>query len=75
MPLGWRNLRSLFPFSPWPCAQNLEDVDTYDASVVNCLQDFSSEIANEQCKEQVGAGLGRDGWEACWGAEARKGNV
>ena len=33
--------------------QDLDDIDTYDSSVVNCLQDYSAEIKSEQCKSQV----------------------
>ena len=33
--------------------QDLDDIDTYDSSVVNCLQDYSAEIKSEQCKAQV----------------------
>ncbi|GLI58992.1 hypothetical protein VaNZ11_000814 [Volvox africanus] len=32
---------------------DLDDMDTYDSSVINCLQDYSAEIKNSQCKAQV----------------------
>ncbi|GIL97843.1 hypothetical protein Vretimale_3387, partial [Volvox reticuliferus] len=32
---------------------DLDDMDTYDSSVINCLQDYSAEIKNPQCKAQV----------------------
>eukprot|EP00197_Chlamydomonas_leiostraca_P010927 CAMPEP_0202884756 /NCGR_PEP_ID=MMETSP1391-20130828/41312_1 /ASSEMBLY_ACC=CAM_ASM_000867 /TAXON_ID=1034604 /ORGANISM="Chlamydomonas leiostraca, Strain SAG 11-49" /LENGTH=982 /DNA_ID=CAMNT_0049567983 /DNA_START=167 /DNA_END=3115 /DNA_ORIENTATION=+ len=32
---------------------DLDDIDTYDSSVVNCLQDYSAEIKNAECKRQV----------------------
>lgn len=40
-----------------PCllaaAQDLDDIDTYDSSVINCLQDYSTEIKSGECKSQV----------------------
>ncbi|GFR44890.1 hypothetical protein Agub_g6234 [Astrephomene gubernaculifera] len=32
---------------------DLDDIDTYDSSVINCLQDYSGEIKNGECKAQV----------------------
>ncbi|KAG1656262.1 hypothetical protein FOA52_011910 [Chlamydomonas sp. UWO 241] len=32
---------------------DLDDIDTYDSSIINCLQDYAPEIANAECKEQV----------------------
>ncbi|KAG2452551.1 hypothetical protein HYH02_002788 [Chlamydomonas schloesseri] len=32
---------------------DLDDIDTYDSSVINCLQDYSAEIKNSECKSQV----------------------
>ncbi|MEW5299471.1 MAG: hypothetical protein WDW36_002486 [Sanguina aurantia] len=32
---------------------DLDDIDTYDSSVINCLQDYSSEIKTSECKKQV----------------------
>ncbi|EFJ50582.1 hypothetical protein VOLCADRAFT_103797 [Volvox carteri f. nagariensis] len=32
---------------------DLDDMDTYDSSVINCLQDYADEIKNAQCKSQV----------------------
>ncbi len=28
-------------------------MDTYDSSVINCLQDYSAEIKSQECKRQV----------------------
>lgn len=36
-----------------PVHQDLDDIDTYDSSVVNCLQDYNAEIKNAECKRQV----------------------
>lgn len=33
--------------------QDLDDMDTYDSTVINCLQDFNSEIQNTECKRLV----------------------
>lgn len=33
--------------------QDLDDMDTYDSTVINCLQDFNSEIKNTECKRLV----------------------
>lgn len=33
--------------------QDLDDIDTYDSSVINCLQDYSAEIKTSECKKQV----------------------
>ncbi len=33
--------------------QDIDDIDTYDSNVINCLQDYSSEIRNAECKRQV----------------------
>lgn len=33
--------------------QDLDDIDTYDSSVINCLQDYSTEIKSNECKGQV----------------------
>jgi hypothetical protein len=33
--------------------QDLDDIDTYDSSVINCLQDYSNEIKSQECKNQV----------------------
>lgn len=33
--------------------QDLDDMDTYDSTVINCLQDFNSEIKNVECKRLV----------------------
>lgn len=33
--------------------QDLDDIDTYDSSVINCLQDYSAEIKSSECKTQV----------------------
>ncbi len=35
------------------CPQDLDDIDTYDSSVINCLQDYSAEIKSSECKRQV----------------------
>lgn len=35
------------------CVQDLDDIDTYDSSVINCLQDYSAEIKSGECKGQV----------------------
>eukprot|EP00798_Chlamydomonas_sp_ICE-L_P019976 gene19976-26687_t len=32
---------------------DLDDIDTYDTSVINCLQDYSDEISNKKCLKQV----------------------
>jgi Golgi apparatus protein 1 len=32
---------------------DLDNIDTYDSSVINCLQDYTAEIKSEQCKKQV----------------------
>lgn len=42
-------VRTSAPF----CLQDLDDIDTYDSSVINCLQDYSGEIKNAECKSQV----------------------
>ena len=39
--------------SRFPPTQDLDDIDTYDSSVINCLQDYSAEIKNDDCKVQV----------------------
>ncbi len=31
----------------------LEDIETFDLNVINCLQDYKSEIRTPQCKERV----------------------
>jgi Golgi apparatus protein 1 len=33
---------------------DLDTMDTYDATVINCLQDYNSEIKSDECKAQVG---------------------
>lgn len=33
--------------------QELDAVDTYPSSVINCLQDYKDEIENERCKSRV----------------------
>ena len=33
--------------------QDLDDIDTYDSSVINCLQDYAPEIKSTECKSQV----------------------
>ncbi|KAG1660746.1 hypothetical protein FOA52_010620 [Chlamydomonas sp. UWO 241] len=32
---------------------DLDEIDSYDSSVINCLQDYSAEMQNEECKGQV----------------------
>jgi len=32
---------------------DLDDMDTYDSTVINCLQDFNAEIKNTECKRLV----------------------
>eukprot|EP00798_Chlamydomonas_sp_ICE-L_P010489 gene10489-8455_t len=32
---------------------DLDDIDMYDSSVINCLQDYTPEIKNKKCLEQV----------------------
>mmetsp|Transcript_34914 Transcript_34914/g.77608 ORF Transcript_34914/g.77608 Transcript_34914/m.77608 type:complete len:994 (-) Transcript_34914:752-3733(-) len=32
---------------------DLDDIDTYDSSVINCLQDYSAELKSQECKRQV----------------------
>ena len=53
---------------PLPPAQDLDDIDTYDSSVVNCLQDYSAEIKSEQCKAQVNkyVKLAAQVWTTVW---------
>lgn len=48
--------------------QNLEDIDVHDSTVINCLQDFSTEIKSEMCKEQVCG-------PRCRGREASQGEM
>ncbi len=32
---------------------DLDTMDTYDATVINCLQDYNDEIKSDECKAQV----------------------
>ena len=32
---------------------DIDSVDTYDSTIVNCLQDFAGEIRSDDCRGQV----------------------
>ncbi|GFH23194.1 uncharacterized protein HaLaN_20773, partial [Haematococcus lacustris] len=33
--------------------RDVDDIDTYDSTIINCLQDFRQEIKNTECSQQV----------------------